>query len=90
MLDRWTARDRLLCCDGRGVAYLNRAPSGDPSVVDALPSRVVAALNDAPSVTVTRPRLHPESWRTLRQLAKLHGTRDLIAALRSIAQESNT
>jgi hypothetical protein len=28
------------------------------------------------------PRLHPESWRTLRQLIKLHGYDDLLKALR--------
>ena len=32
-------------------------------------------------------RLHPESWRQLRQFAKVHGVEALIAALRSIARE---
>lgn len=32
------------------------------------------------------PQLHPDSWRDLRQLAKLHGTRALIEALQYLAQ----
>ena len=33
------------------------------------------------------PRLHPESWRTLRQLVALHGADALIATIRTITAE---
>lgn len=36
---------------------------------------------------MSKPRLHPESWRQLRQLVKLHGVVPLKDALDSIAEE---
>jgi hypothetical protein len=34
------------------------------------------------------PRLHPESWRTLRQLVALHGIDAVLATVRTIGAES--
>jgi hypothetical protein len=35
------------------------------------------------------PRLHPESWRTLRQLVELHGIDAVLATVRTIGAESS-
>lgn len=37
----------------------------------------------------TPPRLHPQSWRELRQLVKLHGAEAIFDALRIIVKEKS-
>jgi hypothetical protein len=39
------------------------------------------------ALPIIPPRLHPESWRTLRQLVALHGTDAVLATVRTIGAE---
>jgi hypothetical protein len=41
------------------------------------------------ALPIIPPRLHPESWRTLRQLVALHGTDAVLATVRTIGAEGS-
>lgn len=36
------------------------------------------------------PALHPQSWRELRQLVKLHGAKALIRAIQHLTEQENS
>lgn len=40
--------------------------------------------------TKDMPRLHPQSWRELQQLVKLHGAKALIRAIQHLTEQENS